>query len=165
MESLEVGCEPGWSWENLKSLFLVKTRKYSNIIYSSIICGLTKVNIGLFQSMRDMALWYWSSSIRCLVSGIHLQFQISKPLMNIVLSTLNMFMCIQKLPYWEKLARNPSPCGEIISAKSSNKVQVPRGTGPMSGWSYNLRTATKSLRLFIPVLIPSFYLIITVGMI
>ena len=44
-------------------------------------------------------------------------------------------------------------------------VQVPRDIGPMTGFSCNLRTAPKSLIIFIPVLISYFYLIISVVMI
>ena len=44
-------------------------------------------------------------------------------------------------------------------------VKVLRDIGPMTGWSYNLKTPPTSLRLFIPVSISSFYLIIPVEII
>ena len=42
-------------------------------------------------------------------------------------------------------------------------VKVPRYFVPRNGWSYKLRTAPIYLRLFIPVLISYFYLIIYSG--
>ena len=44
-------------------------------------------------------------------------------------------------------------------------VQVPRDIGTITRWSYNLSKETISLRIFILVLISSFYLIIHMGMI
>ena len=44
-------------------------------------------------------------------------------------------------------------------------VLVLRGILPVTGWSYNLRTAPTFSRLFIPVFIEPFYFIILVIMI
>ena len=139
--------------------------KYPNSIPSPRRCGITKVNVGLFQRMRDMTLWYQPSSIKNSNLCIHWQLQISKPLFNIMLSTLNILIQTQKLPSWDILTKNPSLWGEIISSNILNMVQVTRDILPMTGWSYKFITALTSLRLFIPVFISYFYLIIPVGMI
>ena len=76
-----------------------------------------------------------------------------------------MLIHTQKLLSRNILTKNPSPWGEIISPNILNMVQVPRDIVPMTGWSYNLSTALTYLRLFIPVFISSFYLIIPEGMI
>ena len=44
-------------------------------------------------------------------------------------------------------------------------VKVLSDIGPMNRWSYTLRTAPKSLRIFIPVFISYFHLIISVDVI
>ena len=85
--------------------------------------------------------------------------------MNTMLSTLDMLIQTHKLPSWDIITRNQSPRVEIISAKSLNMVQVLRYIGPMTGWSYNLRTVPIYSRIFIPVLISYFYLIIPTVMI
>ena len=85
--------------------------------------------------------------------------------MNIALSTLNIMIHMCQLPSWCILTRNPSTQDEILSAKSFNMVQVPRGIGPINRWYYNWITYPKPLRLFILVVISSFYFIITVEMI
>ena len=85
--------------------------------------------------------------------------------MSIALYNLNMFIQMHKIPSWDILTNNPSPWGETLSNKSLNMVQVPRYIGPMTVWSYNVRNAPTSLRLFITVLISYFYLIIPAVMI
>ena len=95
-----------------------------------------------------------------LASGIHSQFHISKPLMNITLSTIIMLIKTSHLTSWDILTRNPSPSGEILSANNVNMVQVSRYIVPMTGSSYNFRNTPISLRLFILVLILSLYYII-----
>ena len=83
--------------------------------------------------------------------------------MNIALFALNILIRTHQLPSWDILTTNPSQYVEIVSARILNTVQVPRDIGPMTVWYYNLRTVSTSLRLFIPVLISYFCLIIPTG--
>ena len=119
----------------------------------------------MFQNMRDMILLYQRYSIKSLPSGIHEQIDISKPKINITLSTLNMLLHMQKLTSWDILTMNPSLWGEIIYTKSFNMVQVKNYIGHINVWSDNLRTAPTSSRIYVMVLIPYFSLIIHVFLI
>ena len=56
--------------------------------------------------------------------GTHKKFHISKPLMNILLSTLNMLIDMHQLPHWGIITRNPSTRGEILSTKILKSTRV-----------------------------------------